>query len=62
VDLGYYEVVARVLPENEPVLLLAHRTFPGLLSERRGDVVELRYPLGAVEQWEQEFLSSLKCR
>jgi GNAT superfamily N-acetyltransferase len=61
VDLGYHEVVARVLPENDQVLRLAHRNFPGLLSQRRGDVVELRYPLGAFVDWEHEFLSSLKC-
>jgi GNAT superfamily N-acetyltransferase len=62
VELGYREVLAHVLPENVDVLRLAHRAFPGLLSQRRGDVMELRYPLGAVEEWEHEFLSSLKCR
>jgi L-amino acid N-acyltransferase YncA len=62
VELGYHEVVARVLPENVATLSLAHRACPGLRSQPRGDVVELRYALGAVEEWEREFLSSLKCR
>jgi GNAT superfamily N-acetyltransferase len=62
VELGYHEVVARVLPDNGAVLSLAHRKFPGLLPQQRGDVVELRYPLGAIKEWEDEFLSSLKCR
>jgi len=62
VELGYHEVFAHVMPENASVMFLARRAFPCLLSQRRGDVVEMRYLLDATGEWEHEFLSSLKCR
>jgi GNAT superfamily N-acetyltransferase len=61
VELGFQEVHARVVLENDAVLRLAHHLFPGVLSWWRGDVVELRYLISGTWNWDEAFSSSLKC-
>jgi ribosomal protein S18 acetylase RimI-like enzyme len=61
VDLGYQVIVANVLPENDVAQRFAHQTFPGVLSQRRDDLVELRYHLSVAQDWEAEILSALRC-
>jgi len=62
VDLGYQVIVADVLPKNDVILRFAHQRFPGVLSQYRDDVVELRYYLSLDQNWEEEILTALGCQ
>jgi GNAT superfamily N-acetyltransferase len=58
-ELGYRELHGRVLPENDRVLRLLQRVFPGSVTQWDDDVLLVRCPLGPPEVTHDDLLAAL---
>jgi L-amino acid N-acyltransferase YncA len=61
-ELGYRELHGLVLPENDRVVRLLQRVFPGTLTQRDEDVLLVRCPLGPPEVTHDDLLAALVSR